>query len=391
MKKIGALILLIFTLASTALTLFSCSGGNGVPSDMQLVAGGEKLGYYFYAPEEWTISNVGNIKSAYVSRVDTTSISFTELFPKDFMPDGVESADEYFFNSYFTVSLSEFKNEPKVANPDGENVFFGKEGEGADKAKKYLYTYDYFDYTADRTVKLGVMQILMKKGERFFIFTFTASMALRSGSEKSYYEFYLGEGDGKSKIDMVVNNFRFVDKTGEEEKTEPVRDADGFILVSDKSLSGFSLYAPSDFSIDYSSAIVSASHPDGSNINMSEANGTNEDVNSYMVRKFGELSSITDSISYDTMKDEAGNVQYTEAGKPIVKYTTVSFGNATLANAYEYSYVYAGEEYKVYQVIIIDGWILSYKGYVFTYTAKADNYAKHIDDVMKAQDKVRFE
>jgi hypothetical protein len=393
MKKIGSMMLSVAILAITVLSLFSCTGGGDAPEGMQLVAGGERLGYYFYAPDEWTVSNIGRIKSAYVSRVDTTSVSFTEVAPKDFLPDGKESADEYFFNSYFADSLKEFKGEPKVANPDGENIIFGKEGESADKAKKYTYTYEYFDYTANKTFNIGFMQILLRKGESYYIFTYSASMETRNGADRSYYDFYLGSGDGKSKIDKVINNFRFVTRVEGEDKKEPTVDADGYILISDAALSGFKLYAPSDFTSDYSSAIVSATHSDGSNINMSEANGTNEDVNSYMLRKFGELESIIDgTVSYEVKKNEAGETEYASDGKTaIVNYTSIKFGNAEAANAYEYSYVYRGETYRVYQVIIIDGWTLSYRGYVFTYTAKDANYALHFDDIMKTVDKARFE
>ena len=44
----------------------------------------------------------------------------------------------------------------------------------------------------------------------------------------------------------------------------------------------------------------------------------------------------------------------------------------------------------MYQVIVIDGWTLSYKGYVFTYTAKESNYDLHLDEISKIIDKVRF-
>ncbi len=172
MKKIVALLSLIAMTVTLTFSLFSCSGDD-VPDGMQLIAGGESLGYYFYGPEEWTISNIGGVKSAYASRVDSSSVSLTEVYPVDFLPDGAEGADEYFFGSYFKDSLTEFPNEPKVSNPDGENIIFGKEGESADKAKKYTYTYEYFDYTAGKSATFGFMQILIKKADRYFIFTFS--------------------------------------------------------------------------------------------------------------------------------------------------------------------------------------------------------------------------
>ena len=41
-------------------------------------------------------------------------------------------------------------------------------------------------------------------------------------------------------------------------------------------------------------------------------------------------------------------------------------------------------------LIQVDGWALSYKGYVFTYTAKEANYDSHSDEISKIIDKVKF-
>ena len=150
------------------------------------------------------------------------------------------------------------------------------------------------------------------------------------------------------------------------------------------------MYVPETFMSDYSSAIVSATHTDGSNVNMTEANGTNENVNTYVLRRFGELKSIVGDVEYRTKIDEDGNPLYDSQGRPVVDFESISFGNAEAANAYEYSFTYNGEKYKVYQVIVIDGWTLSYTGYVFTYTAKEANYSLHFAEVQKMIEKVRF-
>ena len=78
MKKSITLISLITILFALVFSLAGCSGSD-TRDGMQLVAGGESLGYYFYAPEEWTPSSVGEIKAAYISRVDPTSVSFAEV------------------------------------------------------------------------------------------------------------------------------------------------------------------------------------------------------------------------------------------------------------------------------------------------------------------------
>lgn len=391
MKKIIALISLITILSLAIFSLAGCSSSD-TPEGMQLVAGGESLGFYFYAPEEWTPSSVGEIKAAYVSRVDSTSVSFAEVKTFPGMPDGVDKS-EYFFNKYFKDSLAEFpdKYPPKVAKEDGEEMIFGKEGETADKAKKYTYTFEYFDTDANETFKFGVMQILIREADRYYIFTYTASMEEKL-SGTTTYDYYLGDEEDEGKVQQIISEFRFVPITEKEETKTPEVDKDGFTLVSDEDLSGFSLYVPPEFTQDYASAIVSATHTDGSNITFTEAQGTNENVNAYMRRRLAQLAEIVDkdSLKYDFMTDEDGNYLADPAGEKVIAYKAIKFGNADAANAYEYTFSYNGSEYHVYQVIAVEGWTLSYRGYVFTYTAKEANYSLHFDDVMKTIEKVDF-
>lgn len=390
MKKIIALLLLTATLVAALFSLGGCSSID-TPDGMQLVAGGESLGYYFYAPEEWTTSSTGDIKSAYVSRVDTTSVSFAEVKSFSKMPDGVDKS-EYFFESYFKDSLDEFPsdNKPKLSKKEGEEIVFGKEGESADKAKRYTYTYEYFDTDANETFKFGVMQILIREADRYYIFTYIASMAEKL-SGTTAYDYYLGDEEDEGKVQQIISEFRFIPIAQDEEANEPKTDEDGFALVSDEDLAGFSLYVPPTFKADFASAIVSATHSDGSNITFSEAKGTNENVNSYMRRRLAQLEQIIDGeIKYEYMYDDKGEPIYDPEGKQVIAYKSIKFGNADAANAYEYTFNYNGSEYHVYQIIAVEGWTLSYRGYVFTYTAKEANYETHINDIMKTIEKVHF-
>ena len=105
MKKL--LILMLSIIAS--LSLFACSDDD-IPDGMQLVAGGEDKGYYFYAPEEWTISNLGKIDAAYASALDNTSMTFTEIDSSLFPLKEGQTKEDYFFNDYFKDSQKEFPN-----------------------------------------------------------------------------------------------------------------------------------------------------------------------------------------------------------------------------------------------------------------------------------------
>lgn len=371
MKKICATVLLLAMAMASVLLLNSCSDNSDVPDGMQLVYGSDADGYYFYAPEEWTVSNIGEIKSAYASRVDSTSVSFAEVFPE---PKAAGAGtEEYFFSSYFNDSLAEFPESVKpTVTLNGEPTVFGKEGALADKALKYTYNYEYSDNT------FGFMQILIKEGERYFVFTFCALLEQRADN-KTYYDYYL------DKLQKVIEEFRFVEITAEKEKTDYPKDADGFVLISEKKLAGFKLYVPESFVPDYSSAIVSATHADGSNINMTEATGTGEKPSEYVMRRFKEIENVTGS------KIVCGNATYDENGDITdLAHEAVEFGNAKAGYAYEYKFDYNGSTYQVYQVLVIDGFALSYSGYVFTFTAKEANFPLHRDEINSIIQKVEF-
>ena len=358
MKKIGVILFAIMLIGAT-LVMTSCGGGGDAPDGMQLVYGGEACGYYFYAPSEWTVSNVGEIKSEYISRINTTSVSFAEIVPTVSIDGAYE---DYLFTKSFEDSLKEFPDGFKVeVKVNGDKAVFGKEGEAADKAIKYTYEYEYASH------KFGFMQILMKKADRYYIFTY-ASQAENNTDDKTYSDYYLAE-----KVLPVIENFRFVEKkSAEEEKIEYPKDKDGYLLVTDKDLAGFNFYIPDSFKVDYSSGIVSATAPDGSNVSMTEATGTGTTFSKYWEMRKTELEAIV------------GKVEVIRADEP----TTI--GNARTGFAYEYTFSYNGEKYHVYQVLCIAGPTLKPEGYVLTYTAKETNYDSHKTEIDNIISKVKF-
>lgn len=355
MKKIFALIFLILSLSVFA----SCDGNDGdVPSGMQLVYGSNEDGYFFYSPEGWLISNVGDIKATYISRVNTTSVSFTEV---KFDTEGDRS--EYFFNQYFDKSLTELqKMKGFLLKERQKPISLGLNEYAAERAKQYIYSYEYDGFT------FTFMQILAENNGHFYILTYSAQSSGEEG-ETSRYDKHLEE------LQTIIENFRFTDG-GEKSDgtTQYERDSDGYILVSDKKISGFDLYVPDSFKPNYSSAIVSVTHSDGSSINLTEATPSGITADKYWeLRKvelekfFGEVTEIQKDV--DT---ELGNSDST------------LYGNWDWA--YEYTFVHDGEKHHVYQILAIDG----SDGYVFTYTALEDNYYLHFDEVLKVIEKVNF-
>lgn len=372
MKKLYlALILILATLL-----LASC-GEAEAPEGMQLVYGSDEDGYYFYSPANWNISNLDGIKAAYVSKINITSVSFSEVAVTP--PDGVNATD-YFFTDYFNDSLSEFPTEPTITK-NAEDTVFGAEGAKADKAIRYEYNYEYEGHT------FGFVQILMTKHGSYYIFTYTSTFD-KYDEEKTYYETYL------DKLDMVINNFKFVEKKGAESEDNTVyeKDADGYILVSDEELCGFKLYVTEDFKVDYSSAAVSVSLTDGSNIMITETSPANLYIDEYWAQRKEELSKIVTSLTViseiPTERVKEGEPGYEEY-KAAVLNSACSLGNAVSAYLCEYTYEYNGSTYHVYQIFAVDSSFMG-SGYTFTYTAKEENFKNHLDTVKKIISKVEF-
>ncbi len=337
MKRFFAILIIL----STLLTLNACNKkDDGIPDGMQLVRGGEKYGYYMYAPEEWTVASYGEVSSAYASNVDTSSISYVEV-P---MPSG--TVDEY-----FRESLREFPKQPEIKTANADTTFGN-----ADEAKKYVFEHEYSGH------RFRTMQIFVRYGERFGIFTFNAVLENVSSPDAVQYDYY------EEKIASVIKNFKFVAKTGEEEKNSYPADSDGYKLVSDKSVVKYSLYLPEEFEVDFASGMTVATLADGSNLTLSRATTTGIKVNEYWETRKEELSSIVTEI------------------KELNVEAAAKLGNSKQAVAYEYTFVYNNTKYHVYQILAVT----TFNGFVLTYTATEDNYTKHIDTIMKIAEKVEF-
>lgn len=346
MKKLLSLLILAAVIFSFA----SCSEKSDAPDGMQLVRGGEDVGYYFYAPEEWTLSSLGNISAAYASNVDTTSISYVETD----MPD--MTLDEY-----VEKSLSEFTFDTTVVYGLTETSFAN-----AQSAASIVYDYSYAEHD------FRTKQIFTTFEGRFGIFTFTSFRENRSSGELIQYDYY------KDKLTAVIDNFKYVTKSGSETMPEYAFSSDGFALVSDPKIAKFALYLTDDFTVDYSSGITSATLPDGSNINLSRASGIGVSVGTYFDIRLEELGELTSDLKVIEFTDEDGEIK-TVNGK-------AKLGNANAAASHEYTFVYNNETYHVYQVCAVT----VFDGFVFTYTAKEENYYKHIELIEKIAERIEF-
>ena len=336
--------------------LASCSG-DGAPDGMQMVNGSQDEGYCFYVPEEWVVANTGDIKAAYVSSLDTSSVTFVEIKPESFKKSADISDEIYFFEEYFESSKAEFPEGTTFYEPENNSIF-GANDAKPDRAKKYTYKYIYANH------EFGFMQIFLMHGGRYYIFTYSALLEKKT-EDLTYYDYYL------EKLGTVIDNFRFTEKKDtEKEEVEYQRDGDGYMLVTDKALAGFELYIPESYAVDYSSAIVSATKKNGTNITMTKVTAAGVYTNQYWETRKSELSGIV------------GNL--TEIKEPI--YTGAEFGNSKNAAVFEYTYTYGGETYHVLQYLAIKGM----SGYVFTFTVKDAQYSAEIGEIEKVIEKVAF-
>ena len=348
MKRILATLLALALIISSLLALTSCSKSDGAPDGMALVKGGEDVGYYFYGPEEWVVSNLGSIACTYASKIDTTSMTFTK-----------SEKPAVSVKEYFESEKAKFPFEINVT-VDGESCTFGN----ADTlATKYVYTYTYKD------ISYTCMQIFVTNADSFYIFTYTANNVAYS-DEQTYYQFYL------EKATAVIDAFKFTtaNPTAQPEP-EYVRDADGYILVSDETLAGFKMYVPDSYKVDYSTALISVTNRDGANISMSQLTYTGVTFLEYWQTRMDNINAFANGTCQGVRPLDKDNIE------------TVVIAGTNNAKAYEYTYTYEGVTYHVYQVIIIENGV---NGYVFTYTADETVYDKHLEDAKKVLYKVEY-
>ena len=423
MKKAIAIILVLISM----LSLFACKDDD-TPKGMQLARGSESEGYCFYVPEEWTLSNLPGISTAYVSTITSTSVSFAEISPLEFIYDSEQiSEKDYFLTKYFNTAIGEF---PGTINPtnvsggetiDAEKVHENDIGEGHDEAyrpdayTKYIFQYEY--KTGEYYYTYRFTQYYIVKGARYYVLQYFGV------AEK-----YTKAEDGTREMmdfDNEYNNSTYLEKfaecrkylklfgTAKNEEATPEGSSTEFIKVSDPKLAGFTMYAPTTFKVNQSDAVVSITAADGANVTLTQWVGASYTANTTMMHRKEELSQLVESFNWITgyKKDDDGNVitvnedgkQTTDGtGYPFLDAKEINLGNLPKRDnqynwslAYEYEFTYCGDTYHVLQILATDvstsDLLLNQStGYVFTYTAKSDIYDLHIAEVYEIINKLEF-
>ena len=361
MKRLISITLFILALCAC---LTSCDAEKA-PEGLQLVSSSAEEGFKLYAPEGWTVINTAynadcRVYGAKVGARGRTSITFIKAEkPTD-------------INAYFTASL---ENMP-VYSRDSISVLKSPEactfGNSA-TASKVIYTYKYkiYDYQTSEYVDTDFtcMQIFVERGEDFYIFTYTATGV--ADNEDSTYNTYL------QYVQKSIDAFVFTEKGEAEPLPEYEKDEDGYNLVSDKGLCGFSLYLPEDYKVASNDGDVEAKVGLGGTVSLTRAVDTGVSISDYWKMRRDELTRIVGEIT-----ELEVNVINSDGE------TKVKLGNldASRVAAYIYTYEYGGVTYKVYQVLGVN----LTTGFAFTYTAPTDEFDSHFDEIKTILDKVQF-
>ena len=360
--------LIIALLALCTLGLVSCGDDAVAPEGMVLARGGEEWGYNFYVPEGWTVSNYGEYASAYVSVANPTSVTFAEA---EMPPEGKDGFTEDEIKAYFHTRMANLGYMSSlVIHADGVKAAFGNETENA---YKFEFSYDYPREAGD-VIKYRSLQYLIVRGDRLYIFQYASQDVApkHSPDGRTYYQLYLEQDDKTVTAADVIAQFRFLDVPG---TRRPVAAGSGgeLVLVSDKKVAGFDFYAPKDSVAIASTALVHRDLGGGSSVSVSELALT--------------VSADHPDIYFAGIKANMEKAFGTVTHSPTEKdKNRIEINGAVWGYFYEYSYSYAGEDFRGYTVIIFDAdGLMSRNYYVFTYTAKADAYDKALADAMIAK------
>lgn len=363
MKKLFMLLALLTVMIFAS----SCSGdGVEVPDGMQVIENSTTGGYIFFAPSGWTAVNSDGVSAA---RTVGASMTFTEAA----VPHATKA--EY-FNTDLENLPSEIKDTISVSVRDEECIF----GNADEKCYKYIYSYEY------KGEKHTTMQILVSHDFRFFIFTYTARGD--ASDENSEYMYYL------NMVGQTIDNFRFTSPSGTLPTISYGVDPDGFNLVSDRSVSGFDLYVPKEYTPVYSGAYVKVRLGGAANISLIKATETGIGILDYLRVRKSELERFATDIT-DIKIGVAKAIDTTSSAFEAWELDVLPeydedlvFGNLSpeAIVSYEYKYTYNGSVYHVYQLMGVD----SFNGYVFTYTAFEEEYPLHLDEIKTILEKVKF-
>lgn len=353
MKRTVKFLLVVLSIIIISSSLVSCSKKD-IPDGYQLIARDGDTFRLYVPTQGWTSNTSSGVTSAYFA-LSSESTGEPATFINVYTPDdakGCETVEQYWeiCNSKLSAELTDY------AYIESES---GVTSLGGEAAGKYIYT-------AKKNTGIGgseqsspvtykYMQIMAIHNGQMYVLLFCAPEA---DYEKRVVDM---NGNTENEDLGVIGYFRFADAyVGENNKKYDKADVpEGMKLASSKERP-YMLFAPDDWSIDDSGQITNVYTADRSNLTVqfimpSEAEHSVEAYWKTCMKKYENiLTEITEGeSSLQTVGGIEGSMVGTFSGKS------------------------GGVEYKFKQAIVLKGEVY----YIITYTAKAENYDAHIDDV----------
>ena len=328
-------------------SLASCKNSD-VPDGYQLIAcEGDK--FRLYVPTQgWMPNTTGGVTSAFFSRAENISVS---VYIAD--DAGEMTLDEYW--SYCDAKYSEELEKYTLSGTEKCML-------GGQPALKSVYSAECYFTNAQNIMEKKTykfMQIIAKFEGEIYLLIYSAP--------EEYYDSHLEEFEGNAKGVGIASYFVFAEpySSGDDKKySDKVEVPAGMKLISTDEVA-YRFFVPEAWQINKRTEMSAAYY--------SESDRSNVSVQLYICGTGDEVQSVESYI-------ERCKKSYSDifASCNLVSEEDIKMSNLD-AKKCVFEVMSGGVEYKMLQAIVKKGDAI----YCMTYTATAENYESHLDDVEK--------
>ncbi len=346
-KHIWLRVVCVALVAVLALSvLVGCSGKSEIPEGFQYATCN---GEYFrlFVPTQWTVNTRSGVSGAYVSQNTGNTVTMRQV---SFMPPEIQSGDEKTAFDYFIES---HESELETLR-DYEKLSVANTTMSGYRAWEIVYTAK----VSEKPMKFR--QVLSKANDRYYVFTYS--------SFEEYYD-VVGEDVNEILAEILFYNTPY---NGGDHKKIPadVELPEGMKLVSDDTVA-FRFFAPSNWIVDEKneSCVVYFSEDDRSNVSLLPYMPADDQMTIEQYWKDTEMYYKNNLHSFELVSTN----------------TSAKLGGLD-AVEYVYTYSVGGVAYKTMQTVTVYSTMI----YNMTYTAIAENYDAHLDDVARMGAELTF-
>ena len=330
-KKIFAALLAVLM----CFAVVGCSGDGDAPDGMQ-ISSLEGEPFKLYVPDAWTVNTQSGISCAYYSALDNITVSARYFTPAD---------SSLTLDDYITGVCVDYSNTLELFNlVSNSPAVLG----GAD-AKVLVYTakHEGKDFT--------FRQVITRHGGDFVFLTFYCPTEL--------YE------DNSAQFDSIVSAFVLCEKSADTGDCVTDKKTPAGMKIASADHIEYRLYVPTSWVCNSQTVKSEAYYP--------ESGRPNVTVTSY-------------SPDSDMTAQQYFELCETEYRQTLSGYAFICQADRTVAGkssvSYTYTVSYGGTTVKIMQTVLV------YSGLVYsiTYTALADSFDGHMDDVNSILDSFTF-